>query len=417
MNNRDIKNIIFEHYKKQVKVDNTMLHFEFYGSPKEDNIDVTRIHNIIDNIFNTKNFDTNIEQIIYYIRIILHQYDEKFLLVEVNDLDNDYYAKVNLEDKKVTEYQKLRTLRLNSSEDVQMKIKFNENDGFSVHIPNHFNLINLLHLNDCQIQNVISSSYRLISNINEMKMLDNMYFNKEEKMLIDIYQMFFAENPDFSKKETVARIQSMMFILSKYNISLPNQDSFSMDNMQEYPICESIHTIIERLVPFGEIDRYRGDQVRFMPKVNNDIFKIGKLVTEFCSNYKERDKVLNSISSILYVIDNLPPYAKISDILNYPSVKCHKEIARNIIGLLAVIDEIINNLEDNNLLERYENLYTACSMYPEVELPSHENMLRFNVEKDYDKIAQGGFIEKYCLSEEEQKRLKLIREQKKLNKK
>lgn len=100
MNNRYIKNIIFEHYKKQVKVDNTMLHFEFYGTPKEDNIDVTRINNIIDNIFNTKDFDTNIEQIIYYIRIILSQYDEKFLLVEVKDLGNNYYAKVNLEDKK-----------------------------------------------------------------------------------------------------------------------------------------------------------------------------------------------------------------------------------------------------------------------------------------------------------------------------
>lgn len=126
----------------------------------------------------------------------------------------------------------------------------------------------------------------------------------------------------------------------------------------------------------------------------------------------KRDKVLNSISSILYVVDSLPTYAKISDILNCPSVKCHKEIARNIIGLLAVIDETINKAEDNNTLERYENLYTACSMYPEVELPSYENMPRFNVEKDYDQIAQGGFIEKYCLSEEEQKRLKLIREQK-----
>lgn len=412
MNNRDIKNIIFEHYKKQIKVDNTMLHFEFYGTPKEDNIDEIRINNIIDNIFNTKDFDTNIEQIIYYIRIILSQYDEKLLLVEVKDLGNDYYAKVNLEDKKVVEYKNLRTLKLNDSEYVQMEIKFNENDGFSVHIPNQFNSINLLHLNDCQIQNVISSSYRLISNINEMKMLDNMYFNKEEKMLIDIYQMFFGENPDFSKEETVARIQSMMFILRKYDISLPTLDSFYMDGIQEYPISENIRTIIERLVPFGEIDRYRGDQVRFMPKVNNDIFKIGELINEFCSNYEEKDKVLNNISSILYVIDNFPPDAKINAILNCPYVKCHKEIARNIIGLLAVIDETINKVEDNNLLERYENLYTACSIYPEVELPSYENMPRFNVEKDYDKIAQGGFIEKYCLSEEEQKRLKLIREQK-----
>lgn len=407
-----MNNIIFERYKKQVNVDNTMLYFEFYGIPKEDNIDVTRINNIIDSIFNTKNFDTNIKQIIYYIRIILSQYDEKSLLVEVKNLDTDYYVKVNLKDKKVIEYHELRTLGLNSSENVQMKIKFNENDGFSVHIPNHFNSINLLYLNDCYIQNAISSSYILISDINEMKMLDNMYFNKEEKMLIDIYQMFFDENPDFSKKETVARIQSMMFILAKYDILLPNQDGFYMDNMQEYPISESIHTIIERLVPFGEIDRYRGDQVRFMPKVNNDIFKIGKLINEFCSNYEEGDKVLNSISSILYVIDNLPPYAKISDILNSSSVKCHKEIVRNIIGLLAVIDETINGVEENDILERYENLYTACSMYFEVELPNYENMPRFDVEKDYYKIAQGGFIEKYCLSEEEQKRLKLIRKQK-----
>lgn len=353
------KNIALEHYEKQVKLNNNILRFEFYGIPKEDNIDVTQINNRINDIFNTKNFGSEIDKIIYYVRMILNQYDEKSLIVEVKNLNDNYYSKINLNNKKVVEYKKIQSLKLRDSWKIQIEVKFNESDGFSIHIPNEFNSLNLLHSNEIYIGNIMSSSWELIKYINEMELLDNMYFDDEEKILIDIYQMFFNENPDFSKEKTFGKIQSMMFILQKYNISLPNQDNFYMGDSQKYPTSQSVNTIIKRLGLFGKVDSYRGYPVHISLKNTNDIIKISKLVNEFCKNYDDKDKVLNNISSILYVIDNSLSGAEINDILNYPYNICDKETERSIICLLKVIDEAINNeIENNSTSKQHGKLLT-----------------------------------------------------------
>ena len=41
---------------------------------------------------------------------------------------------------------------------------------------------------------------------------------------------------------------------------------------------------------------------------------------------------------------------------------------------------------------------------------------KFNIETDYKKIVEGGFIEKFCLSKQEQKKLQLLRKQNNVNK-
>lgn len=76
-------------------------------------------------------------------------------------------------------------------------------------------------------------------------------------------------------------------------------------------------------------------------------------------------------------------------------------------------ERILDNRENYTKVKlfnsKYQKLHDACSQYPEVQLPSYDNRPKFNLEENYDNIACDGFIEKYCLSEEEEKRLKLLR--------
>lgn len=66
-------------------------------------------------------------------------------------------------------------------------------------------------------------------------------------------------------------------------------------------------------------------------------------------------------------------------------------------------------LNTNNSMQRFKNLCIACHQYPEIVL-SYENRPKFSVEKNYNRISQQGFIEKFGLSKEQQKQLKLLRE-------
>lgn len=433
MNSKNISKPLLTKFEKKVITENEQLYFEFYGKPSEKDIDKEKLNTIIDNIFDTRCFNNNIEAVICYIRTILKKYNEKYLSVELKVFGTNQYKKIVIEDKKISEYKKTMLLKISNSEKLLITIDCNTNIGLSISIPNQPNSIDTLdtldfiinfHLHHLTINNITSSTFRTMKEINEMNLLSNLYFNKEEKNLIDIYQMFFAENPNFSDERVVFRTQAMMAILWEYNISLPNELGFHINDQEECPHLHSdnIQTVINYLAPFGEIKAYGGDQIAFNYKVNIMIIELGKIINEFCNyycdNFEEKDSLLQNISIITHIIKNkLPKTIKIDDIITSKYVYCDSDLTKNIIGLLSVIEEIIKKFNDNKQLTQYKRLYTTCSQYPESDLPSYENRLKFNIETDYKKIVEGGFIEKFCLSKQEQKKLQLLRKQNNVNNK
>jgi len=71
----------------------------------------------------------------------------------------------------------------------------------------------------------------------------------------------------------------------------------------------------------------------------------------------------------------------------------------------------------SELTIKYRKLYDACKKYPKKQLSdSSVDFSRpqsFNIERNWETIAEGGFIENYCLSEEEVERLHILRKMKK----
>lgn len=48
-------------------------------------------------------------------------------------------------------------------------------------------------------------------------------------------------------------------------------------------------------------------------------------------------------------------------------------------------------LNTNNLMNKFKNLYIACHQYPEIVL-SYKNRPKFSALKNYNRISQQGFI-------------------------
>lgn len=65
----------------------------------------------------------------------------------------------------------------------------------------------------------------------------------------------------------------------------------------------------------------------------------------------------------------------------------------------------------SNIMDKYKALNDACKKNSKVQLVVR-NVKTLNIEEVADKIAENGFIEKFCLSDDERNTLKLVRKNK-----
>ena len=68
-----------------------------------------------------------------------------------------------------------------------------------------------------------------------------------------------------------------------------------------------------------------------------------------------------------------------------------------------------------SITEKYKELHKECSNYPKIQLSTGKgvSVINFDPEIIAEKIAENGFIEKFCLSEEERTQVKEVRERNK----
>ena len=74
---------------------------------------------------------------------------------------------------------------------------------------------------------------------------------------------------------------------------------------------------------------------------------------------------------------------------------------------------IKHNIKNQKNSIKYKNLSSACHYHPKIQLYTNEKSetLQFDEKRFVKKHPEGGFVEKFCLSKEEQKKVKLYRRQ------
>jgi hypothetical protein len=80
-------------------------------------------------------------------------------------------------------------------------------------------------------------------------------------------------------------------------------------------------------------------------------------------------------------------------------------------------EEIYSEYFDDEILLtstelKFPKLHEACKKYPEIQLSNYGHKSKIYIEKNLDKIVENGFIEKFCLSDEERQKVKKLRYEK-----
>lgn len=302
---------------KKIKINKKIDFFDgfiivkYSGISDNDNFDIEKLENLLTN-FITNHKKSELISVITGIRTILNNFDEKALSISY-DFDN----------------KKEFIIYINSSLSLYEKIIKNNNKNVYSFTYDSLNGIKL----DYNTRNAIDEYSKLKSIKNEIsKDIENtysfmdaeaIYLDEDDKTIIEIYKLFYEENPDFSDKDIEMKIQSMLSILSGFGISLNFDYSFNLDD-DKVPMSLVLKQKINRLCSYGKIDEVK-DNVTLNKEAQKTIKSVGETIRNIAYCKQDLNDILIAISKMLYEMryythkDNIPK--EISKIVNRARIK------------------------------------------------------------------------------------------------
>ena len=319
-------------FEKEVNKENSHIHFKLVVEESTMNGEPLTY------IFNNKNFGTNINELIYYIRTIFREYTEETLIVEIK---NDKCMKqVKFVNKDVEKYKYKEKLN-----DVTINFIYGP-EGINLNIDSEYSKKNI---EDDRISNILNDCLNNIKTLNNNKNIKINEFNKEEKILIEIYRLFFNKSPDFSQKEDINKAQSMMWLLYKEGIYLPEEEGFTIRHTGKV-WSFNIENIIDRLIPYGKInDSF--DDIKFKKEAYNTIISMGQIIRRYIENKEE--KTLENISKISYIIDRcIPIIYDVENIIETGYVDSNVDV----FDINMFLSNLEISLKDDKPVEKYNEI-------------------------------------------------------------
>ena len=289
----------------------------FYEGLEETNKLHTKTNKLLDNFLYLLDDHSDIYKDIEFLRTILKEYEEKKLVVIYENADMREVIKY---DNSVLTW--AHKVYKNSDKE----ISFNIEKGFEY---------NKSKISD--FKNVASEVTVFLDRLTKLCDIKPRQINHEESVLISVYRAFYKENPDFTAENINLRIQTMMSILSAYNITICDYDSSSDFREKEYP--ESLHLLItvNSLFPYGEIC---DEKIKLDDKNKRIIESVGESIRNSVEDESELDNTLVNISktihSLRYNICSDVDVDRMSECLN-----CPREEAEKNKELIKIINERI----------------------------------------------------------------------------
>lgn len=148
-------------------------------------------------------------------------------------------------------------------------------------------------------QMVISLLTEMMEQLYFLKQFKKFELNTDDKILIEIYRLFYNENPDFSDKNINAKIQTMMSILARFNILL-SEYCFTFWKHSKIPTSEDLNMQINKLYPFGKI-KNEDNYIVLSKEAKMVIKTVSKSLNELINNNENFLEKLMLISRIIYI--------------------------------------------------------------------------------------------------------------------
>lgn len=272
----------------------------YEGLTRHQDIDISQLDNELEEFIHAKCRNDMLKNIMM-IRTILDSIEEKSLVVSYED--ENTLEMVKYDCTNLYFYQKQR-------KDKTLEI---------IYMPNHGGLQikdNYRDLEDYStVQTVSKELVSAIDRIHDLTRVKKIILDENSKRMIEIYKVFYQENPNFQSKDINIRMQTMMSILSYFDLSVGYD--FCLLGKMMMPISLRLEQDVERLYPFGEIDEVE-DNVSLVQEAKKEIEMIGQAIRENLSGRKELNEKLITTSRVLHAKRyNLPSNCQVDAISDF----------------------------------------------------------------------------------------------------
>lgn len=272
----------------------------YEGLTRHQDIDISQLDNELEEFIHAKCRNDMLKNIMM-IRTILDSIEEKSLVVSYED--ENTLEMVKYDCTNLYFYQKQR-------KDKTLEI---------IYMPNHGGLQikdNYRDLEDYStVQTVSKELVSAIDRIHDLTRVKKIILDENSKRMIEIYKVFYQENPNFQSKDINIRMQTMMSILSYFDLSVGYD--FCLLGKMMMPISLRLEQDVERLYPFGEIDEVE-DNVSLVQEAKKEIEMIGQAIRGNVSGRKELNEKLITTSRVLHAKRyNLPSNCQVDAISDF----------------------------------------------------------------------------------------------------
>lgn len=275
---------------KKLKFTNGSIEIKYNGIPN-DNANLDKIDVLLEDFINNHRHNYMIENV-SIVRTIFKDCEEKLLIIFYQDEKGSELVKYDHSNLFLYEKSKREE---NSGQFDRYKIKYESPYGIKLNYNNH------------EIEIIDYSNFELISKeITEM--IKQIYYLKNvkavtldtnDKALIEIYKLFYNENPNFSNNDINIKIQAMMSILAQFGISLDCDYGFSLCEKEKMPISLSLQQRINELYPFGEVSSLE-DSIKLAEKPKRIIKIVGETIRETNISKQNQNEMLIMISKVIH---------------------------------------------------------------------------------------------------------------------
>ncbi len=306
------RNITFENEEKFV--------LSFKGIESSSNIDKVKINKLLDNFINSKSH-INMLRNVEFIRTILKNFEEKLLVIEYSNKNFQEIVKydngiLSFFNSKNNKNKNLITAEFSNR---KLNISFSNYD-----------------------EDIINQQFsKLMDHIHLLKNVKPVNLDMDSKALIEIYKLFYNENPNFSLSNINIRVQTMMSILALFGINLEEDYSFSLLGKNKMPNSLYLEQLVNKLFPLGEIVDIE-EPIKLADELTKIIKIVGECVREVINTEYNKDDALITISKVIYAGRySLSSNSNVKEISNFTN-STQNEV-KSSIKLVKCIEKKLNN--------------------------------------------------------------------------
>ena len=285
------------------------------------NADLDKIDALLEDFISNHRHNYMIENV-SIVRTILTNCEEKLLVIFYQDEKGSELVKYD--NSNLFLYEKSQREE-NSEYYDRYKIKYEPTNGIKLHYNNHETDV----ADYLGIELVSKEITEIMKQIYYLKNAKPIVLDTDDKALIEIYKLFYNENPDFSSKGINIKVQTMMSILAEFGISLEDDYGFSLCGKVKMPVSLNLELRVNKLYPLGKVSSFE-DGVKLAEEPKKIIKIVGETIKETITNEQNQNEVLITISKVIhagrYCISSNSDVKKLSEFIESSTDKVESSI-------------------------------------------------------------------------------------------